>query len=79
MSLPGHTVGHRAAPGDRRECGFHPLVAAAAVDDFAGQIRRHRQMTVDERSAVGEQCRKLVEQEFSLEKCFGRMITCLKN
>jgi glycosyltransferase involved in cell wall biosynthesis len=46
---------------------FIPLVQPDDVPGFAREIRRFREMSVLERSRIGQKCRKLVEKRFSLE------------
>lgn len=46
---------------------FIPLVAPDDVAGLARAIERFRQMPAAERAAVGERCRQLVEQRYSLE------------
>jgi glycosyltransferase involved in cell wall biosynthesis len=46
---------------------FIPLVAPDDVEGFAREIRKYREMTESERSAIGRACRRLVEERFSLD------------
>jgi glycosyltransferase involved in cell wall biosynthesis len=45
---------------------FIPLIQPDDVAGFAREIRRFRQMVPSERVEIGEKCRKLVEERFSL-------------
>ena len=45
---------------------FIPLIDADDVEGFAHEIKRFREMTAAERLAVGQKCRSLVEERFSL-------------
>jgi len=45
---------------------FIPLIQADDVTGFAREIRKFCQMPAAEREAIGESCRKLVEERFSL-------------
>jgi glycosyltransferase involved in cell wall biosynthesis len=45
---------------------FIPLVAPDDVAGFAREIKKYREMPAQERSALGERCRRLVEERFSL-------------
>ncbi len=45
---------------------FIPLIQPDDVAGFAREIKKFREMPVAERIAVGEKCRKLVEEQFSL-------------
>jgi glycosyltransferase involved in cell wall biosynthesis len=45
---------------------FIPLVQPGDVAGFAGEIRRFMKMSASERAAMGQNCRKLVEERFSL-------------
>lgn len=47
--------------------GFIPLVKPDDEAGFAREIKRFREMPASERAAIGQQCRKLVEQRFSLD------------
>lgn len=49
-----------------------PLVPVRDVMGFAREIERFRQMTPDGRKTVGERCRKLVEERFSLPVMLNR-------
>jgi glycosyltransferase involved in cell wall biosynthesis len=44
-----------------------PLVAPGNVAGFAREIERFRLMSAAERARIGEQCRRIVEERFSLE------------
>ncbi len=46
---------------------FIPLIPPDDIDGFAKQIKRFRLMTSQEREVIGAQCRKHVEQRFSLK------------
>lgn len=46
---------------------FIPLVQPDDMAGFAREIRRFAEMPEAERAVIGEECRKLVEQRFSLE------------
>lgn len=48
------------------EVDFIPLVQPDDVAGFAREIKRFREMPVSERVALGQKCRKLVEERFSL-------------
>jgi glycosyltransferase involved in cell wall biosynthesis len=45
---------------------FIPLVQPDDVAGFAREIRKFREMPVSERTAIGQKCRQLVEERFSL-------------
>jgi len=45
---------------------FIPLIEPGNVAGFAQEIKKYREMPVSERTAIGQECRKLVEQRFSL-------------
>ncbi len=45
---------------------FIPLVQTEDVAGFAREIKKFREMTPSQRAAIGEKCRKLVEDRFSL-------------
>jgi glycosyltransferase involved in cell wall biosynthesis len=45
---------------------FIPLIQPDDVAGFARAIKKFREMTVSERTAIGQKCRKLVEERFSL-------------
>ena len=45
---------------------FIPLVEPDDVEGFAREIRKFREMSADERAAIGKRCRALVEERFSL-------------
>lgn len=46
---------------------FIPLVATGDSEGFAHEITRIREMTSDERTRIGQKCRQLVEDRFSLQ------------
>jgi glycosyltransferase involved in cell wall biosynthesis len=46
---------------------FIPLIQPDDVAGFARQIKRFRDMPAAERAAIGQKCRKLVEERFSLD------------
>jgi glycosyltransferase involved in cell wall biosynthesis len=45
---------------------FIPLIRSDDVSGFAREIKRFREMSVSERAKIGQECRKLVEERFSL-------------
>jgi glycosyltransferase involved in cell wall biosynthesis len=45
---------------------FIPLIKPDDVTGFAREIKNFREMSVSERTAIGQKCRKLVEERFSL-------------
>jgi glycosyltransferase involved in cell wall biosynthesis len=45
---------------------FIPLVPVDDIAGFAQEIKRFREMPVSERIRIGQECRKLVEEQFSL-------------
>lgn len=45
---------------------FIPLIKPDDVEGFAREIKRFREMSVSERAAIGQKCRDLVENRFSL-------------
>lgn len=45
---------------------FIPLIKTDDAEGFAREIRRFREMSRDERAAIGRRCRALVEERFSL-------------
>jgi len=45
---------------------FIPLIKPDDVAGFAREIRKFKEMSVSERAMIGQQCRKLVEERFSL-------------
>jgi len=47
--------------------GFITLVDAKDAASFATQIERLMRMLPEERAAIGEQCRRLVEERFSMQ------------
>jgi glycosyltransferase involved in cell wall biosynthesis len=42
------------------------LIRPNDVSGFAHEIKRLREMSVSERATIGQECRKLVEERFSL-------------
>ena len=46
---------------------FIPLIQPDDVAGFAREIKRFKEMSVSERSKIGQQCKKLVEKRFSLD------------
>ncbi|MCZ7573209.1 MAG: glycosyltransferase family 4 protein [Ardenticatenaceae bacterium] len=60
---------------------FIPLIQSDDVAGFAREIRKFREMPVSERTAIGQKCRELVEERFSLtamhagyEKIYAQII-----
>ena len=60
---------------------FIPLIQPDNVAGFAREIKRFRQMSASERAQIGEKCRKLVEEQFSLaamhkkyEEIYARLV-----
>jgi glycosyltransferase involved in cell wall biosynthesis len=51
---------------------FIPLIPPEDEDGFAREIRKFRKMTVSERTSIGQKCRKLVEEQFSLKAMHSR-------
>jgi glycosyltransferase involved in cell wall biosynthesis len=45
---------------------FIPLIKPGDVAGFAREIKKFREMSASERAMVGEKCRKLIEDQFSL-------------
>jgi len=45
---------------------FIPLIRPDDVAGFAREIKRFREMSVPERTRIGQKCRKLIEERFSL-------------
>ena len=45
---------------------FIPLLKPNDVTGFAQEIKKFREMSVSERAAIGQKCRKLIEDRFSL-------------
>jgi glycosyltransferase involved in cell wall biosynthesis len=45
---------------------FIPLIKPDDVAGFAREIKKFREMPIAERAAIGQKCRKLVEERFSL-------------
>jgi len=61
--------------------GFIPLVKPDDEAGFAREIKKFREMSVSERAMIGQKCRKLVEERFSLgvmhagyEKIYAQII-----
>jgi glycosyltransferase involved in cell wall biosynthesis len=54
---------HREVVGS---ADFVPLLSPDDIGGFAREIQRVKRMSPDERAALGEQCRKLVDDRFSL-------------
>jgi glycosyltransferase involved in cell wall biosynthesis len=48
------------------EVDFIPLIKPDDVAGFAREIKKFREMSVSERTAIGQKCRKLIEERFSL-------------
>jgi glycosyltransferase involved in cell wall biosynthesis len=46
---------------------FIPLIQPDDVAGFAREIKRFREMPPADRAAIGQKCRKLVEERFSLD------------
>ena len=49
-----------------KDVDFIPLINPDDVTGFANAIKRYREMTALERTVLGEKCRKLIEEQFSL-------------
>ena len=45
---------------------FIPLIKPDDVTGFAREIKKFREMSVSERTVIGQKCRKLIEERFSL-------------
>jgi glycosyltransferase involved in cell wall biosynthesis len=45
---------------------FIPLIKADDVAGFVREINKFREMSVSERMMIGQKCRKLIEERFSL-------------
>ena len=45
---------------------FIPLVSPDDVEGFAREIKKFKEMSVSERRMIGQKCRKLIEERFSL-------------
>ena len=45
---------------------FIPLIKPDDVTGFAQEIKKFREMSVSERAVIGQKCRKLIEERFSL-------------
>jgi glycosyltransferase involved in cell wall biosynthesis len=61
--------------------GFIPLIKPDDEAGFAREIKKFRKMSASDRAVIGQQCRKLVEQRFSLgamhagyEKIYAQVI-----
>jgi glycosyltransferase involved in cell wall biosynthesis len=46
---------------------FVPLIAPDDIDGFARQLRRLRELSPEQRAVMGDSCRRLVEERFSLQ------------
>jgi glycosyltransferase involved in cell wall biosynthesis len=51
---------------------FIPLIQPDDVAGFAREFKRFREMSVSERAIIGQKCRKLVEERFSLSAMHAR-------
>ena len=51
---------------------FIPLIKPDDVTEFAREIKKFRDMPVSERKTVGQKCRKLIEERFSLPAMHAR-------
>jgi len=49
-----------------KDVDFIPLINPDDVAGFASAIKKYREMSFSERAALGEKCRKLIEEQFSL-------------
>jgi len=49
-----------------KDVDFIPLINPDNVAGFASAIKKYREMSVSERATLGEKCRKLIEEQFSL-------------
>jgi glycosyltransferase involved in cell wall biosynthesis len=49
-----------------KDVDFIPLVELDDIAGFAREIRKFREMSVSDRIAIGQKCRQLVEERFSL-------------
>ena len=49
-----------------KDVDFIPLINPDDVTGFASTIKKYKEMTALERSVLGEKCRKLIEEQFSL-------------
>lgn len=52
---------------------FIPLVQQDDVKGFAREIRRFRQMSISEREMIGQKCRRLVQERFSLPAMHSKL------
>ncbi|HIK30744.1 MAG TPA: glycosyltransferase family 4 protein [Oscillatoriales cyanobacterium M59_W2019_021] len=50
-----------------RKVDFIPLLDPNDIDGFAREIKRFREMSREQRLDIGRQCRKIVEEQFSLD------------
>ncbi len=64
-----------------RDVDFIPLVMPGDAEGFAREIKRFREMPVSDRVEIGQKCRQLIEDQFSLPvmhsnyaEIYGRMI-----
>ena len=51
---------------------FIPLIQPDDEAGFAREIRKFREMPISERTGIGQKCRKLVEERFSLPAMHSR-------
>jgi glycosyltransferase involved in cell wall biosynthesis len=51
---------------------FIPLIQPDDVAGFARELKKFREMSVSERAMIGQKCRKLVEERFSLDAMHAR-------
>ena len=51
---------------------FIPLMQPDDAAGFAREIRKFREMSVSERAMIGQKCRQLVEERFSLPAMHAR-------
>src|SRR6185503_14132189 len=49
-----------------KDVDFIPLINPDNVVGFASAIKKYREMSISERTTLGEKCRKLIEEQFSL-------------
>jgi glycosyltransferase involved in cell wall biosynthesis len=49
-----------------RTSDFIPVVPVHDVNSLAGEIKRLRAMTLEQRTGIGEKCRRIVEEHFNL-------------
>jgi glycosyltransferase involved in cell wall biosynthesis len=45
---------------------FIPLIPPEDVAGFAREIKKFREMSISERTVIGEKCRSIIEERFSL-------------